>query len=103
MSARKAGRGVKYACKKLQTRVAAVTAESSPRLAITFIPIISTASHPKPDAYTLVVNAPILSICHRLLCLLGRICHKELTFVTHLKVLVISKMPVSTPTLENNM
>lgn len=56
-----------------------------------------------PDIYTLVVNAPVLSICHMLLCLLGRICHKALTSVTSLKVLVISKMPVSTPTLENKM
>ena len=73
-------------CKKLQTRVAAVTAHSSPRLAITFTPIISAASHPMPDIYTPVVNAPILTICHMLLCLLGRICHKELIVVTSLKV-----------------
>lgn len=52
MPERKAGRGVIYACKKLQTRLAAVKAESSPRLAITFIPIISAISHPMPDIYT---------------------------------------------------
>lgn len=60
--------------------------ESSPRLAITFIPIISAVSHPIPDIYTLLVNVLVLSICHMLLCLLRRICHKELTFVTSLKV-----------------
>lgn len=100
------GRGVcvHYAyAKSSRQRVAAVTAHSSPKLAITFTPIISAASHPMPDIYTPVVNAPILTICHMLLCLLGRICHKELIVVTSLKVLVISKMPVSIPTLENKM
>lgn len=60
---KKAGRGVIYAWKKLQTRVAAVTAESSPRLAITFIP--SSLQFLIPGLmYTLVVNAPILSMSH---------------------------------------
>lgn len=97
------GGGVKYACTKLQTRVTAVTAESSPRLAVIFTPIISAASHPVPDINILVVNVLILSICHMLLCLLGRLCHKELTFITNLKVPVISKMSIFTPTLENKM
>lgn len=52
MPVRKAGRSVKYACRKLQTRLAAVKAESSPRLAVTLIPIISAVSHPMPDTYT---------------------------------------------------
>lgn len=56
-----------------------------------------------PDIHTLGVNAPVLSICHVLLCLMGRVCHKELTFETSLKVLVISKMPTPTPTLENKI
>lgn len=71
MPVRKIGRGVKFASKKLQTRVAAIPAESSPRLAITFIPIISAVSHPMRDIHTLVVNAPIISICHTLLCFWG--------------------------------
>lgn len=54
MPVRKAGRSVKYACRKLQTRLAAVKAESSPRLAITLIPIISAVSHPMSDT---AVNA----------------------------------------------
>lgn len=62
--------------------------ESSPRLAITFIPIISAVSHPMPDICPLLVNASILSICHMLLCLLGRLCHQELTSITSLKVRV---------------
>lgn len=44
--------------KKLQTRVATVLAESSPRLAITFSPIISAVFHLMPDIHTPVVNAP---------------------------------------------
>lgn len=92
-----------YACEKLQTRFAAVKAESSPRLAVTFIPIISAISHPMPDIYTHSCECPTLSICLTLLCLPGKICHKERTFVTSLKVLGISKMPASTPTWENKM
>lgn len=56
-----------------------------------------------PDIYTLLVTALVLLIGHMLLHLLGRICHKELTFVTSLKVLVISKMSAPAPILEHKM
>lgn len=78
--------GCEICMQKAPNIVAAVTQKAAPRLAITFIPIISAVSHPIPDIYTLLVNVLVLSICHMLLCLLRRICHKELTFITSLKV-----------------
>lgn len=85
------------------TQSSSSSTDSSRRLAVTFILIISAVSHPVLDIHTLLVNAPILSMCHMLSCLLERRYYKELTAVTSLKVGVISKLPVPTSILENKM
>lgn len=58
-------------------------------------------SHLVPDRQTLNVNAFILSKCCMLVCLLGRICHYELTSVPRAKILVISEITFPHSNFEN--